>query len=277
MTDRYVLFGNPVAHSPSPLVHAAFAAQTGQDMTYERLLVPLGEFAAAAAAFFAGGGRGANVTLPFKEDACRFATRLSERARRAGAVNTLALEPGGGVLGDNTDGVGLVRDLTANLGWPIAGRRVLILGAGGATRGVLGPLLEQRPAQLRIANRTAAKAERLAAEFAGLGAVAGGGFAELGTQAPFDLLINATSASLAGELPPLPAGVLGARGAVYDMMYGAAPTPFLRWAETQGAAALADGLGMLVEQAAESFALWRGVRPQTAPVIAEVRAALAAR
>lgn len=277
MTDRYVLFGNPVEHSPSPRVHAAFAAQTGQDMSYDRLLVPLGEFAAAAGAFFAGGGRGANVTLPFKADACRFASRLTERARRAGAVNTLVVEADGGVLGDNTDGMGLVRDLTANLGWPIAGRRVLVLGAGGATRGALGPLLEQRPASLYIANRTAEKAVALAREFADLGAVRGGGYPELATQGRFDLLINATSASLSGAVPPLPAGVFGDRGAAYDMMYGAAPTAFLRWAEAQGAAALADGLGMLVEQAAEAFALWRGLRPQTAPVIRQIRTGLAER
>ena len=162
MTDRYVLFGNPVAHSPSPGVHAAFAAQTGQDLRYDRQLVPLGEFARAAADFFAGGGRGGNVTVPFKEDAFRCVGRLSARARRAGAVNTLVLENGGQVLGDNTDGVGLVRDLTANLGWVIADRRVLILGAGGAARGVLAPLLAEQPAQLLIANRTADKAEHLA-------------------------------------------------------------------------------------------------------------------
>jgi len=275
MTDRYVLFGNPVAHSPSPSIHAAFAAQTHQDLSYERLLVPLGEFAAAAAAFFAGGGCGGNVTLPFKADAHAFASRLTERARRAGAVNTLAREEDGGVLGDNTDGVGLVRDLVANLGWVIAGQRVLVLGAGGATRGALGPLLEQRPALLHIANRTAEKAVALAREFADLGAVTGSGYAELAAKPPFDLLINATSASLSGEVPALPASALGAGCAAYDMMYGAAPTPFLRWAAEQGVAALADGLGMLVEQAAESFALWRGVRPQTAPVIAAVRASLA--
>jgi len=275
MTDRYVLFGNPVEHSPSPRVHAAFAAQTGQDMTYDRLLVPLGEFAAAAGAFFAAGGRGGNVPLPFKADAHAFASRLTERARRAGAVNTLAREEDGGVLGDNTDGVGLVRDLTANLGWIIAGRRVLVLGAGGATRGALGPLLERRPALLHIANRTAQKAVELAREFADLGAVTASGYPELAKEAPFDLLVNATSASLSGEVPPLPASALGAGCAAYDMMYGAAPTPFLRWAAEQGVAALADGLGMLVEQAAESFALWRGVRPQTAPVIAAVRAMLA--
>ncbi|GMU46166.1 MAG: shikimate dehydrogenase (NADP(+)) [Porticoccaceae bacterium] len=275
MTDRYVLFGNPVAHSPSPSIHAAFAAQTHQDLSYERLLVPLGEFAAAAAAFFTGGGCGGNVTLPFKADAHAFASRLTERARRAGAVNTLAREEDGGVLGDNTDGVGLVRDLVANLGWVIAGQRVLVLGAGGATRGALGPLLEQRPALLHIANRTAEKAVALAREFADLGAVTGSGYAELAAKPPFDLLINATSASLSGEVPALPASALGAGCAAYDMMYGAAPTPFLRWAAEQGVAALADGLGMLVEQAAESFALWRGVRPQTAPVIAAVRASLA--
>lgn len=277
MTDRYVLFGNPVAHSPSPTVHAAFAAQTGQDMTYDRLLVPLGEFAAAAGAFFAEGGRGGNVTLPFKADAYRFADRLSERARRAGAVNTLARDADGGVLGDNTDGVGLVRDHTANLGWTIAGRRVLMLGAGGATRGALGPLLDQRPALLYIANRTADKAVALAREFAELGRVTGSGYPELAAEPPFELVINATSASLSGAVPPVPPSALGTGCAAYDMMYGAAPTPFLRWAAEQGVAALADGLGMLVEQAAESFALWRGVHPQTAPVIARLRAELAKR
>jgi len=277
MTDRYVLFGNPVEHSPSPRVHAAFAAQTGQDMAYDRLLVPLGEFAAAASAFFAEGGRGGNVTLPFKTDAYRFASRLTERARRAGAVNTLARESDGGVLGDNTDGVGLVRDLTINLDWAIAGRRVLVLGAGGATRGALGPLLEQRPALLHIANRTAEKAIELAREFAEQGSVTGSGYPELGKEAPFELLINATSASLSGEVPPVPPRALGTLCAAYDMMYGATPTPFLRWAAEQGVAALADGLGMLVEQAAESFALWRGVRPQTAPVIGLIRTELAER
>ncbi len=276
MTDRYVLFGNPVAHSLSPAIHAAFAAQSGQDMSYERQLVALDEFAIAAGRFFAGGGRGANITLPFKADAHRFADRLTDRARRAGAVNTLVVEADGGVRGDNTDGVGLVRDLTANLGWGIAGQRVLVLGAGGATRGALGPLLEQRPALLHIANRTAEKAMALAREFADLGAVCAGGYPELANEAPFDLLINATSASLSGEVPPLPITVFGDRSAAYDMMYGAAPTAFLRWAEARGVAALADGLGMLIEQAAEAFALWRGVRPQTPPVIGRIRAELAA-
>ncbi|MGB5145643.1 MAG: shikimate dehydrogenase [Porticoccaceae bacterium] len=276
MTDRYVLFGNPVAHSPSPGVHAAFAAQTGQDLRYDRHLVPLGEFARAAAEFFAGGGRGGNVTVPFKEDAFRFAGRLSARAQRAGAVNTLALESDGKVLGDNTDGVGLVRDLTANLGWVIAGRRVLVLGAGGAARGVLAPLLAEQPAQLRIANRTIDKAEHLAQEFADLGRVAGGGLGDLAGMEPFDLVINATSASLAGALPPLPEGLLAPGAHAYDMMYGAEPTLFLNWARRQGAGAVADGLGMLVEQAAEAFFIWRGVRPETRPVIAQVRRDLVA-
>jgi shikimate dehydrogenase len=276
VTDRYVLFGNPVAHSPSPGVHAAFAAQTGQDLRYDRHWVPLGEFARAAAEFFAGGGRGGNVTVPFKEDAFRFAGRLSARAQRAGAVNTLALESDGQVLGDNTDGIGLVRDLTLNLGWVITGRRVLVLGAGGAARGVLAPLLAEQPAQLLIANRTVDKAEHLAREFADLGRVAAGGFADLAGVEPFDLVINATSASLAGALPPLPEGLLAAGANAYDMMYGAEPTLFLNWAQRQGAGALADGLGMLVEQAAEAFSIWRGVRPETRPVIAKVRRDLVA-
>ena len=277
MTDRYALFGNPVAHSPSPGVHAAFAAQTGQDLRYDRQLVPLGEFARAAADFFAGGGRGGNVTVPFKEDAFRFAHRLSARARRAGAVNTLALEDDGKVLGDNTDGVGLVRDLTVNLGWVIADRRVLVLGAGGAARGVLAPLLAAQPAQLLIANRTPDKAEHLAQEFADLGPISGGGFADLAGVEPFGLVINATSASLAGALPPLPEHLLVPGANAYDMMYGAEPTLFLNWAQRYGAVAVADGLGMLVEQAAEAFFIWRGVRPETRPVIAQVRRELVVR
>ena len=277
MTDRYVLFGNPVAHSPSPSIHAAFARQTGQDLRYERQWVALGEFDAAAGAFFAGGGCGGNVTLPFKEDAFRFAHHLTERARRAGAVNTLMRERDDRVLGDNTDGIGLVRDLMANLGWLIAGRRILVLGAGGAARGALGPLLAERPAALHIANRTAEKAIALARAFMDLGPVSGSGYPGLAGQQPFDLVINATSASLAGEVPVLPTRVMDQGGAAYDMMYGAEPTPFLRWAETQGLTRRADGLGMLVEQAAESFALWRGVRPNTVAVIASARQGLAAR
>jgi shikimate dehydrogenase len=230
----------------------------------------------AAAEFFPAGGRGLNVTGPFKEDAFRFAGRRTARAERARAVNTLMQESDGAVLGDNTDGAGLVRDLTANLGWPIAGRRVLLLGAGGAARGVLGPLLDQRPGLLHVANRTAQKAAALAREFADLGPTAGGGFAELASAAPFDLVINATSASLAGELPPLPQALLASGANAYDMMYGTGTTPFVAWAQHHGAGAAADGLGMLVEQAAAAFFLWRGVRPDTAPVIAAVRRELAA-
>lgn len=276
MTDRYAVFGNPVAHSRSPSIHAAFAAQTGQDLRYDRQLVAPGGFAAAAAEFFSTGGRGLNVTVPFKEDAFRFADRRTIRAERARAVNTLMIGDDGAVLGDNTDGAGLLRDLTANLRWPIAGRRTLVLGAGGAARGVLGPLLEQRPALLWIANRTAGKAVELARAFADLGPTTGSGFAELASAAPFDVVVNATSASLAGELPPLPDALLAPGANAYDMMYGAEPTLFMTWAQRRGAGAVADGLGMLVEQAAESFFLWRGVRPDTAPVIAAVRRELAA-
>lgn len=271
MTDRYAVFGNPVAHSRSPDIHARFAAATGQDLVYHRQLVPLDGFAAAARDFFAAGGQGLNVTVPFKEEAFAFAETLSPRARRAGAVNTLALRDGG-VLGDNTDGVGLVRDIRVNLGWTVAAQRVLVLGAGGAVRGVLAPLLAEGPARLVIANRTVARAVELATAFADLGSIVGGGFDELHGQA-FDLVINATSASLAGHLPPLPEGLLAPGARCYDMMYGSEPTVFLGWASNRGAM-VSDGLGMLVEQAAEAFLLWRGIRPETAPVVAWLRASL---
>lgn len=277
MTDRYAVFGNPVEHSRSPRIHAAFAAQTGETIAYGRELVPIGGFGAAAAAFFAGGGKGLNVTLPFKQDAYAFADALTERARRAGAVNTLALQIDdrsgtSTVLGDNTDGIGLVRDIRDNLRWSIAGQRLLLLGAGGAARGVLEPLLGERPAVLVIANRTLAKARELANAFAS--GVRAAGFAELAAEEPFDLIVNATSASLAGELPPLSEHLLATAGAVYDMMYGCEPTVFMAWAASHRAGAVADGLGMLVEQAAESFYLWRGLRPDTAPVISAIRAEL---
>jgi len=264
MTDRYAVFGHPIAHSKSPQIHAAFARQTGQDMTYEAILAPKDGFAASVAQFIATGGRGANVTVPFKEEAFRLASRLSPRAERAGAVNTLVF--GDGILGDNTDGAGLVADLTRNLHCTLAGRRILLLGAGGAARGVIEPLLDQQPAALVIANRTVGRAQELADLF-GRGVRACG----LGApDAPFDLVINATAASLAGELPPLSPRVFTADTLAYDMMYGR-DTPFLAFARSHGAAT-ADGLGMLVEQAAEAFWLWRGVRPDTAPVIAALRA-----
>jgi shikimate dehydrogenase len=270
MSDRYCVFGNPVAHSKSPAIHALFAAQCGQDLVYEACLAPLDGFPAAVCAFAAAGGRGANVTVPFKEEAFRLCDRLSRRAERAGAVNTLTFA-GGEVAGDNTDGAGLVRDIEANLGFPLAGRRILLLGAGGAARGAIAPLLAGRPAELAIANRTAAKARALAAQFADLAAVDAGNYADFAGRS-FDAVINATSASLSGEALPLAAGIFAPGSLAYDMMYGKGDTPFLALAREQGAGRIADGLGMLVEQAAEAFFVWRGMRPATAGVLAELRA-----
>ena len=269
MTDRYGVFGNPIGHSKSPLIHRLFAVQTGQDLSYEALLAPLEDFPGYARAFFVE-GRGGNVTVPFKEEAYRLADELSERARRAGAVNTLKKLDDGRLLGDNTDGAGLVRDLTVNAGLDLAGQRILLLGAGGAVRGVLAPLLAERPQSLTITNRTVAKAEQLAHEFADLGPVAAAGFDWLSE--PVDLIINGTSASLAGELPPIdPSLIQPGHTVCYDMMYGKDATAFNRWAAEHGAARCIDGLGMLVEQAAEAFCVWRGVRPDSAPVLAELR------
>ena len=264
MRDRYAVIGNPVAHSRSPWIHAQFARATGQAMDYERIEAPLDGFARAVDAFRAAGGRGANVTLPFKGEAFRYCTSPSARAQAAEAVNTLVFE-GAGARGDNTDGVGLVRDLVANLGRRLAGERVLLLGAGGAAQGVLGPLLEARVGELTIANRTVAKAESLAARYPGTAAC---GFAALAGKA-FDLVINATSAGLAGELPPLPPGLFAPGALAYDMVYGR-DTPFLALARAAGVGAQ-DGTGMLVEQAAESFFLWRGVRPETRTVLDALR------
>jgi shikimate dehydrogenase len=270
MTDRYCVFGHPVGHSKSPSIHAAFAAQTDEAIEYTAIEAPLDDFAGAWRRFVATGGRGANVTVPFKEDAFRLCETLSSRARRAGAVNTLIAEAGGLTHGDTTDGVGLVRDLERH-GVALAGARLLVLGAGGAVRGVLEPLLAAGPASLLVANRTAAKAEALAADFRDLGAIQGGGFDAVAGR--YDLVINGTSASLAGDLPPLPDGLFADGATAYDMMYGATPTVFLRWAAERGVRCV-DGLGMLVEQAAESFFLWRGKCPDTAPVLAELRRAL---
>ncbi len=273
--DRYAVFGNPIKHSKSPLIHAAFAEQTGQAMEYRAQRVEPGHFAEAVQGFFAGGGRGLNITLPFKTEAFELAQVLSPRAQRAGAVNTLMRLDDGQLFGDNTDGAGLVRDLDVNLGWRIAGRRVLVLGAGGAVRGVLEPLLALGPGLLVVANRTVSRALDLAREFADLGPVRGCSFEALNGN-HYDLVINATSAGLDGELPPLPAHLLSEHACCYDMLYGNEPTLFMRWAAGHTAWAVADGLGMLVEQAAESFALWRGVRPLTAPVIESLRTRLAA-
>jgi shikimate dehydrogenase len=274
MTDLYCVFGNPIAHSKSPDIHARFAAATGQDLRYEARLAAVDGFSAAVSGFIAEGGRGANVTVPFKEEAFRLSHRLTVRAGRAGAVNTLSFT-NGEILGDNTDGAGLVRDIENNLGLALAGRRVLLLGAGGAARGVIAPLLDARPASLFIANRSGDKALALAAHFADMaGAVDAGDFGKTAGQA-FEVVINATSASLAGQSLPLPPGIFAPGSLAYDMMYGKGETPFLQQARTQGAARLADGLGMLVEQAAEAFFGWRGVRPLTAPVLADLRARLA--
>jgi shikimate dehydrogenase len=275
MTDKYAVFGNPIDHSKSPEIHRQFAEETGQALSYEKQLVDPQGFEAAADAFFAGGGKGLNITVPFKQDAYAYVARTTPRARRAGAVNTLSKEDDGTILGDTTDGVGLVTDIKHNLGWQIRHKKVLILGAGGAVRGVLEPLLEEQPQHIIIANRTVDKALQLAKGFAEFGYLLGCGFDMLDEQ-QFDVIINGTSASLQGELPPLPECLINADGSTvcYDMLYGAEPTPFMQWASERGAK-VSDGLGMLVGQAAESFALWRGVRPQTAPVISSLRAKLA--
>jgi shikimate dehydrogenase len=268
MTDQYAVVGNPVAHSKSPLIHAEFARQTAQDMSYGRLFAPLDGFVETVEFFRLSGGKGLNVTVPFKEEAFRYAGNCTVRAQAAGAVNTLMFNEAG-TLGDNTDGAGLVRDLTANLGLVLAGRRILLMGAGGAARGVIGPLLAEHPAALILANRTVEKGQKLAEMFGGKFAAAS--YASL-DGLRFDVVINATAASLKGELPPLPDSLFSPDAQAYDMMYGT-ETPFMAWARQHGAARIADGLGMLVEQAAESFYLWRGVRPVTAPVIRMLRAA----
>jgi shikimate dehydrogenase len=268
MVDRYAVVGNPIAHSRSPQIHTAFAQATGQNVEYTRLLAPLDGYAATVAGFRASGGRGLNVTLPFKAEAFRLADERSNRANRAGAVNTLRFDEAR-TYGDNTDGVGIVRDITVNLGIPIEGRQLLLVGAGGAAQGVIPALLDARPSAIVVVNRTLARAEALATHFSGQVRVAG--FATLSVQR-FDIIINATSAGLAGDVPPLPQAVCAGAALVYDMMYGKDETPFLAYARQAGAEKIADGLGMLVEQAAESFYLWRGVRPDTAPVLALLRA-----
>ena len=273
-TDAYCVFGNPIAHSKSPAIHAAFAQQTGEAIVYERRLAPLDGFALAARGFAAEGGKGANVTVPFKLDACALATELTPRAKAAGAVNTLRFD-GDVILGDNTDGAGLVADIVRNAGVAIRGKRVLLLGAGGAARGVVLPLLQERPQELFIANRTVATAQTLVAQFQEAGqAVDGlraGGFEQ--PEGQFDIVINATSASLAGDLPPVPTTVFGSHTLALDMMYGAAPTVFMDFSAQHGAQ-VRDGLGMLVEQGAEAFFVWRGVRPDTQQLLALLRGAL---
>lgn len=266
MTDRYAVVGNPIAHSKSPLIHAEFARQTGQDMAYAAVLAPLEDFAGTVKQFQAEGGKGLNVTVPFKQEAWKLATTLTDRARLAEAVNTLKFEPDGTILGDNTDGAGLTRDIRENRGISFAGKRVLLMGAGGAARGVVLPILMEKPSQLVIANRTMSKAIELAGTTKKYGNVLASDYAQLAGR-QFDIVINATSSSLSDALPPLPQSVFAPGALAYDMMYGKGLTPFLLFAQANGAEHLADGLGMLVEQAAESFFLWRGVRPQTQSVI----------
>lgn len=268
MTDLYAVVGQPIGHSKSPLIHGLFARQTGQDIDYLALEAPVGGFAPAIDRFRAEGARGLNITAPFKLDAFAYATELMERARLAGAVNAMSFD-GDRVIGDNFDGIGLVNDIQRNLGCPMRGRRVLLLGAGGAARGAILPFLEQRPAELVIANRTAAKATALGQEFSRHGRVVGVGYDELAPMmgGGFGLVVNATSAGQGGDRPMVEAGVFGSDCLAYELVYGKGLTPFLRLARQAGVTRIADGVGMLVEQAAEAFAWWRGVRPDTPAVI----------
>lgn len=270
--DRYAVMGHPIKHSRSPQIHKAFALQTDQEMTYTALLVPEDGFREAVDSFRAEGGKGLNVTVPFKREAFDLVNKRSERAERARAVNTILVRADGSLFGDNTDGVGLVRDITHNHDGRFTGKQVLVVGAGGAVRGVLAPLLNEKPARVVIANRTLEKARELAQEFQELGRIEAVPLGKL--EGPFDWIINGTAASLAGTVPELPPSVVGPHTWVYDMMYGKQATPFNAWALEQGAEKAFDGLGMLVEQAAESFRLWRGVMPATSPVIKELRTAL---
>ncbi len=268
--DRYAVFGNPIKHSKSPQIHTLFAEQTKQSLMYTAELVEIGQFNQAIKDFIQNNGKGLNVTVPFKEDAWSCATQHSDRAQRAGAVNTLIVKPEGELFGDTTDGIGLVRDLTQNHNIQLNDKDILVIGAGGAVRGVLEALLEQQPISLLITNRTRQKALQLAKDFSDLGNIKGCGLDEI-KNASFDIVINGTSASLQGELPPLPDSLFRKNSCSYDMMYAAQATPFMQWSTKNGAAKVYDGLGMLVEQAAESFYIWRNVRPETKPVIQNIR------
>jgi shikimate dehydrogenase len=265
--DQYGVVGHPIEHSRSPFIHGMFAKQTGQPMVYRRHDVTAENFRPGVRDFFSSGGRGLNVTIPHKVTAFDVADELTPRAQRAGAANTLALQKDNRILGDNTDGIGLVRDLTENLGITITRRRILIIGAGGATRGVLAPLLTLEPVEVVLSNRTPERAQELASAFEDLGAIRGCGFSDLSI-GTFDLVINATSASLTGEVPNIPTDVISATTTCYDMAYAKTDTPFIRWSLENGCERAVQGWGMLVEQAAEAFCLWRGIRPDTAPVLA---------
>ena len=277
IADRYAVFGNPIGHSKSPQIHSAFAAQTGQNLVYSRQCIPAGRFKSAVDQFFAGGGQGLNITVPFKLEAYDYPRQLTERARRAGAVNTLMVKDQH-IIGDNTDGVGLLDDMRCRLGWRIEGARILVMGAGGAVRGVLAPLLSERPQHLIVVNRNKLKAQQLLQLLIDLDQTKSChycNYEELnkgleGQRQAFDIIINGTSASLSSELPPLADHLLHPASHCYDMVYGGELTRFLRWAQQRGVTALSDGLGMLVCQAAESFYQWRGVRPDVQPVIQQL-------
>jgi shikimate dehydrogenase len=271
--DRYAVFGNPIKHSRSPQIHTLFAQQTKQSLVYSAELADIGQFDKAVKDFIKDNGKGLNITVPFKEDAWQLADSHSERAKRAGAVNTLKLEHDGTLFGDTTDGIGLVTDLIQNHHAEIKDKSILIIGAGGAVRGIIQALLEQHPAFVLITNRTKQKAVQLAKDFSDLGNIEGCGLDETGDSS-FDIIINGTSASLQGELPPLPASIFSKHSCSYDMMYAAQATVFMRWSSDNGAEQVFDGLGMLVEQAAESFYLWRGVKPETNTVIKNIRNSL---
>ena len=274
MTDRYAIIGNPIVQAKSPALQTAFAQQCGQDMAYSAILGPLDGFVAAVRQFQRSGGKGMNITMPFKLEAFEMADELTPRGRAAGALNTFTFRADGTILGDNTDGFGIVRDITHNLDYSFAGKRVLVLGAGGAVRGALVPILEEKPGEIFIANRTASSAIELAQQFSehanGI-LLAGGGFADIA--GGFDIVINGSASSMTGEVPPLPADVWNTGALAYDMAYRKEPTSFVLAAREAGVKLTADGLGMVVEQGAECFFLWRGIRPDTAPVIAALRAA----
>jgi shikimate dehydrogenase len=270
MFDNYAVFGNPIEHSKSPDIHAAFAKSTGENIIYKKQKINIGFFDRAASEFFKSGGKGLNITVPFKLDAYNFSEKITRRAKIAGAVNTLSLRNDGKIVGDTTDGIGISHDIINNLGWEINGKKVLILGAGGAVRGILQPILELLPQHLVIANRTIKKAEALSENFAEMGHIVGCDFEMLSGQ-KFDVVINGTSATLTNKILSLPNGLFKKNAVCYDMAYGTEHSAFLEWAKKNGALEISDGLGMLVEQAAESFYIWRGIRPDTAKVISMLK------
>jgi len=269
-TDRYAVVGHPVRHSRSPMIHQLFARQTGQNISYETIDASAAEFEVAVRGFGAAGGKGLNITLPHKERAFELATDCSAPASRACAVNTLTFKTGGVIRGDNTDGSGFLRDITVNQGQDVGGKRVLIFGAGGATRGILAPLLDAQPASIVLANRTVERAAALIGQFASPDELSSCALADLPELGPFDIVVNATSAGVRGENLPFPESCLASTSFCYDLAYGLGGTPFVTWARDHGAGAAVQGWGMLVEQAAESFQIWRGVRPETQPILAKM-------